>query len=134
MKIGRETTVFDGETGEILKRTLTFGSQNGDGWVIWYRDAMANLAINAPVSSFKVMALLASKQEFEGGINTTKQAIADELSISYRSAISAFNWLKEHKYIKERKLNGQTQFLLNPNVTTCGKNRKDKLDLWESIE
>lgn len=41
--------------------------------------------------------------------------------------------VKKNGYVKERKFDGQTQFLLNPNVTTCGKNRKDKLDLWESL-
>jgi CTP-dependent riboflavin kinase len=85
-------------------------------------------------STLKVFLTLAVKQEFEDGINTTKQAIADELKISYRSIIKAFNWLKEKGYIKERKVNGQTQFLLNPNVTTCGKKREEKIKLWNSIE
>lgn len=133
MKLGRELKVFDGETGEILKHTVTYGSQNGDDWVIWYREALINLAVNAPLVAWKVLAMLASNQEFEGGINTTKQAVADKLKISYDNVMRGFKWLKEHKYVKERKVNGQTQFLLNPNVTTCGKNRKDKLELWESI-
>ena len=73
------------------------------------------------------------KQEFDDGINTIKQAVADSLKMSYDNVMRGFKWLKENKYVKEHKVNGQTQFLLNPNVTTCGKNRKAKLALWESI-
>ena len=132
MKIGKQTTVFDAETGEVIRETVTFGSQNGEGWVIMYRDTFDSLIENAPdFSTLKVFLKLSIKQEFENGVRTTKQAIADELNISYRSIIKAFNWLKENNYLKERKINGQTEFLLNPNVTTCGKNRKAKIKLWE---
>ena len=133
MRLGKQITVFDPETGEIIRNAVSFGSQNGDDWVIWYRNALRSLAIDAPLVAWKVLAALASKQEFEDGINTTKQAVADSLKISYDNVMRGFKWLKENKYLKERKVNGQTQFLLNPNVTTCGKNRKAKIELWESI-
>ena len=74
-----------------------------------------------------------AKQEFENGVRTTKKAVADELNISYRSVMVAFKWLKENGYVKERKVNGQTEFLLNPDVTTCGKNKQKKIDLWNSV-
>ena len=131
--IGKQTKIFKRSTGEVIRETVTFGTQNGDDWVIWYRSALADLAVNAPLVAWKVLALLASKQEFEDGINTTKQAVADSLEISYENVMRGFKWLKENLYIKERKVNGQTQFLLNPYVTTCGKNRKKKIELWESI-
>ena len=131
--IGKQTKIFKRSTGEVIRETVTFGTQNGDDWVIWYRSALADLAVNAPLVAWKVLALLASKQEFEDGINTTKQAVADSLGISYENVMRGFKWLKENLYIKERKVNGQTQFLLNPYVTTCGKNRKKKIELWESI-
>lgn len=131
--IGKQTKIFKRSTGEVIRETVTFGTQNGDDWVIWYRSALADLAVNAPLVAWKVLALLASKQEFEDGINTTKQAVADSLEISYENVMRGFKWLKENLYIKERKVNGQTQFLLNPYVTTCGKNRKKKIEIWESI-
>ena len=133
MKIGKQVTVFDAETGEIIRNAVSFGSQNGDDWVIWYREALMTLAVDAPLVAWKVLAALASQQEFEDGINTTKQAVADSLKISYDNVMRGFKWLKENSYVKERKVNGQTQFLLNPNVTTCGKNRKAKIALWNSI-
>ena len=86
-----------------------------------YRESLVDLTLNAPFAALKVFLNLASKQEFDDEIITTKQAIADELKISYVSIMKAFKWLKENNYIKERKINGQTQFLLNSPVTTCEK-------------
>ena len=83
-------------------------------------------------SILRVFGALMTKQEFDRGIKTTKKAIADELSISYDSAMVAFKWLKENGYVKERKVDGQTEFLLNPSVTTRGKNKQKKVALWES--
>ena len=133
MRLGKQVTVFDADTGEVIKNAVTFGSQNGEDWFIMYRESLEDLTINAPFAALKVFLNLAMKQEFEGGINTTKQAVADSLKISYDNAMRGFKWLKENGYVKERKVNGQTQFLLNPNVTTCGKNRKAKIALWNSI-
>ena len=76
---------------------IIFGSQNGKHWFIMYRETFDSLIKNAPdFSTLKVFLNLSIKQEFEGGINTTKQAIADELKISYVSAIKAFKWLKSN--------------------------------------
>ena len=132
-RVAWQTTIFDEETGEIIKSHVNFGTQNGDGWVIVYRDTYALLNKIAPPSALRIFNELMTKQQFEGGIRTTKKAIANALDISEPQSWRAFKWLKERGYLKERKINGQTEFLLNPNVTTCGKNRDDKIALWESI-
>ena len=110
-----------------------FESENGDDRVIVYRSALANLARTAPLNAWKVFGALSSKQEFDKGIKITKKAVSDEFSMSYDNVIRGFNWLKENNYIKERKVGGQTEFLLNPDVTTCGKNKKLKVELWNSV-
>ncbi len=134
-KIAKQVTVFNVDTGKIINETISYGSQNGDDWMIVYRNAFEDFLLTAPdLTTAKVFGVLMTQQKFEGGINTTKKAVADKIKISYRSVMTAFNWLKEHGYIKERKINGQTEFLLNPDVTTCGKNKKSKVNLWNSIE
>ena len=133
-KIATKTIVIDDETGEIIRESFNRGSQNGDGWMLVYRDTFMNFLLSVPdFITTKVFGSLMTKQEYENGVRTTKKAIADELNISYRSVIVAFKWLKENNYIKERKVLGQTEFLLNPDVTTCGKNKKKKLALWNSF-
>ena len=102
--------------------------------MILYKDAYRELIIkNTSPSILRVFGLLMTKQEFENGIKATKKALADELNISYDSVMIAFKWLKENGYVKEHKVNGITEFVLNPTVTTCGKNRKAKIELWNSI-
>ena len=101
--------------------------------MIVYRDALANLARTAPLNAWKVFGALGSLQEFEKGIKITKKALGEEFSISYDNVIRGFNWLKENDYVREHKVGGITEFLLNPDVTTCGKNKQKKIDLWNSM-
>ena len=134
-RLARHFKVVDPDTGEILHESVNYGSQNGENWVIVYRDSyMKLLTETTNPSVLRVFGSLMTKQEFEGGIKTTKKAIADELGIEQTAAWQAFKWLKENHYVKERKNRGQTEFLLNPNVTTCGKNKKAKIELWQSVE
>ena len=133
-RMAKQVTIFDADTGEVINDTVSYGTQNGGGWVIVYKDTIMNLAQETTNPSvLRVFLSLMSKQEFEHGVRTTKKAIAEGLSISYDSVMVAFKWLKENGYIKERKVNGQTEFLLNPDVTTCGKNKKLKVELWNSV-
>ena len=133
-RIAKEVKLFDADTGALVRDVVSYGTQNGDGWMIVYRDPFMNfLNETTNPSVLRVFCSLMTKQEFESGVRTTKKAIADELSISYDSVMVAFKWLKEHGYVKERKVRGQTEFLLNPDVTTCGKNKQKKIELWNSV-
>lgn len=111
-----------------------YSSQCGKNAILMNERFIAQLAMEAPLVAWKVFAILASKQPFEGGIKITKQAVSEQLKISYDNVIRGFKWLKENNYIKERKTDGQTEFLLNPNVTSCGRKRKEKIKLWNSVE
>ena len=132
-RVSKQVIIKNEDTGEIISNSITHGTQNGDGWMIMYREAISLLIDEVPdFSTLKVFLKLASKQEFEGGLKISKKFIADELGISRTQSWRAFKWLKENGYIKERKVNGLPEFLLNPKVATCGKNRKAKIALWES--
>ena len=129
--VGKKVTVFDADTGEIIRDSLSYGTQNGDGWMIVYKDAyMQLLRETANPTILRIFGSLMTKQTFDGGVKSTKKAIYDELGIERTSAWKAFKWLKENHYVKEIKTNGQTEFLLNPSVTTCGKNKNEKIILW----
>lgn len=130
----KEVRIFDADTGEIIQDVISYGTQNGDGWVIVYEETFMDFLMTAPdFTTAKVFGALMTKQEFDRGINTTKKALAERIGVSYRSVMNSFKWLKEHGYVKERKVNGQTEFLLNPDVTTRVKNRKKKIDMWNSV-
>ena len=130
MSIIKELTVMD-ENGNVQSKHRWKSKPNPEGFVLVYRDAMKDLAIEAPsLSVMKVFNLLGSMQPFEGGIAISKQAIADRIGTTYKSVWSACKWLIENGYIGEQKINGMRQFILNPNVTTCGKKRQAKEIQW----
>ena len=132
-KIATKITILDGDTGEVIKDVFYRGTQNGDDWVIVYREPFMNLTLNAPPAALKVFITLMTKQEFEGGIHMTKRAVAEKLKVSYDNVMRAFKWLKEHDYVREHKVDGVPEILLNPEVTTCGKKKEEKIKLWNSI-
>ena len=133
-KRGKQVTIFDSDTGEVINDTVSYGTQNGGGWVIVYREAFMELMRRATNPSvLRIFGSLISKQEFEHGVRSTKKAVAEELNIERTAAWNAFKWLKENNYVKERKVGGQTEFLLNPDVTTCGRNKQLKVDMWNSV-
>lgn len=132
-RISKRVTITDTETGEIIRDSVTYGSQNGVGWMIMYRESILDLSEKAPATALKIFLNLSARQEFESGIKVTKKFIAESLQISSAQVWRGFKWLKENGYVKEHKVDGITEFVLNPDVTTCGKNRKAKIDLWNSI-
>ena len=100
---------------------------NDSGYVMVYRNAFKKLAKEAPsLSVMKVFSLLTSMQGHPNGISMTKQAIADTIGTTYKSVWSACKWLEEHHYIRNRKINGQMQFFLNPDVTICERKHQVK--------
>lgn len=133
-RIAKRVTITDVETGEVIRDSVNYGTQNGVDWMIMYREPILSLSENAPAAALKIFLNLSARQEFEGGIKMTKKFIAEKLDMSAAQFWRGFKWLKENGYVKEHKVNGITEFVLNPEVTTCGKNRKAKIKLWESIE
>ena len=126
----KELTVMD-DDGNVQAKHRWKSKPNPEGFVLMYRKPFEELAVEAPtLSVMKVFSLLSSMQPYEGGINITRQAIADKLNTTYASVWSACKWLVESGYIGEQKVNGIKQFLLNPNVTTCGKKRQAKEIQW----
>ena len=121
------------DNGEVKSKHRWKSHPNPEGFVLMYRNAMEELAINAPnFAVMKIFVLLSSMQQYKEAIITTQKSIAEKLGISQVHTSRAFKWLKENGYIGEQKINGIKQFVLNPNVTTCGRNRQEKNLQWEA--
>ena len=43
-RTAKKVTIFDADTGKVINETVSYGTQNGAGWVIVYEDAIMNLA------------------------------------------------------------------------------------------
>lgn len=127
----KQTIVYDEITGEILVDKKTKGSPNGQGWVIMYSAKIFELLPNCSGSVFKVFAYLAAGQQFEEkGMITTKKAVQDFLKMDKSTCLAAFKWLKDNKIIAETRINGCTEFMVNPDYITIGRDKKRRYTEW----
>lgn len=127
-----QTTVYEESTGEVIYASETKGSPNGKGWVIMYTDKVQKLIVDCPsAATLKVFMLLSMGQKFEErGVVTTKKAVQEKLGITKPTCLEAFKWLKENFIINEIKVNGCSEFMVNPAYVTIGRDKKKRLKEW----
>lgn len=121
-----ETKVYDSNTGELLSERTNYGNVNGDGWLIVYRKAFAFLATHCDSAvTFKVFCLLCSRIETydSSGVVCSRRWLMEKLNVSRKSVYSALEWLKKTGLIVETVNDGCSEFLVNPEFVTIGKNR-----------
>lgn len=128
----KQTSIYDGDTGELIREVTSKGSPNGRGWVIMYTNNVQELLLKCnSAATLKVFMLLAVNQQFEErGYITTKAAVQEKLGITKKTCIEAFNWLKENMVINETRVNGCTEFMVNPRYVTVGRDKKAREKEW----
>lgn len=127
----KQVTVYDEHSGEIVHEVTTRGSPNGKGWVIMYTEKTMELMKRCTGSTFKVFGFLACGQQFEErGVITTKKAVADYFGMTKKTVLEAFKWLKENHIISEVNHNGVSEFLVNPDYVTIGRDKKKRQKVW----
>lgn len=128
----KQTSIYDEETGELIREVTSKGSPNGKGWVMMYTSNVQELLLKCnSAATLKVFMLLAVNQQFEErGYITTKQAVQEKLGITKKTCIEAFNWLKENMVINETRVNGCTEFMVNPRYVTVGRDKKAREKEW----
>lgn len=128
----KQTSIYDEGTGELVREVVTRGSPNGRGWVIVYTENVQELLLKCnSASTLKVFMYLAVNQQFEErGFITTKAAVQEKLGITKKTCIEAFNWLKENMIVNEYRVNGCTEFMVNPRYVTVGRDKKAREKEW----
>lgn len=128
----RQVTITDENTGEVVHDSLSRGSQLGRGWCAMYSERVKDLLLQCPsAATLKVFLLLATGQQFdEKGMITTKKAVQDTLGITKQTCLEAFKWLKAHFIINEYKVNGYTEFMVNPELVMVGRDKKKRQAEW----
>lgn len=128
----KQTSIYDEGTGELIREVVTRGSPNGRGWVIVYTDKVQELLLKCnSAATLKIFMYLAVNQQFEErGFITTKAAVQEKLGITKKTCIEGFNWLKENMIINETRVNGCTEFMVNPRYVTVGRDKKAREKEW----
>lgn len=131
-KIYKQTIIYDGESGEVFSDTTRTGSSNGKGWSIMYNSKILELITSCTsAATLRVFMYLAAGQQFEErGMVTTKKAVQEYLKIDKSTCLEAFKWLKENMVINECKINGCTEFMVNPKYITVGRDKKKREREW----
>lgn len=131
-KLYKQTIIYDGDSGEVLSDTTRSGSANGKGWVIMYTDKINELVTKCKsAATLRIFMLIAAGQQFEErGMVTTKKAVQEHLGIDKKTCIEGFKWLKDNMIINECKINGCTEFMVNPLYITVGRDKKKRQSEW----
>lgn len=113
----------DKETGEITKESRWSGSMLGDDYFVIYKQAMDKLLHDsaAPETALKVFIKLCTMQTFESAVVVSRTFLMNDLKTTRKTLWKCLAYLKEHAYIMETKVNGHSAFVINPDVSNCGK-------------
>ena len=68
--------------------------------------------------------------KYGGGCRCTRRYLQETLHLTKKTVITSLKWLEENFLIKEASIGGQSDFLVNPSLTTIVKNRKDRVAEW----
>jgi len=115
--------MIDKETGEITKESRWSGSMLGDDYFVMYKQAMDKLLHDsaAPETALRVFIKLCTMQTFEHAVVVSRTFLMNDLKTTRKTLWKCLSYLKEHAYIMETTVNGHSAFIINPDVSNCGK-------------
>lgn len=125
------------ENGEVVydnfrKKSV---SENGVGFVLSYTEKMTDFIVKTRVSSVvRVFVYLAHNQQYANsgqfGYRCTRRHLEDVLQLDRKSVYTALKYLQDNFLVLESRVNGQSEFMVNPKYVTIGKSRKERDVEW----
>ena len=131
----KETIAYD-ENGEIVYDTVKKPRwQNGGGFVISYTEKMCEFLEKCSVcSTVRVFLYIAHHQQYgTGGIygyRCSHKYLQQVLRLDRKSVYNALSSLKEQFLVNESRIDGQVEFMVNPNYVTIGSDKKSRMREW----
>lgn len=132
-----KTEVLNSDTGEIISEKVTYGVNNGGGWVICYRKASEELASRCDSAiTFRVFHLLVSRLDsYEvSGVVCTRRWLMETLHVSRKSIYTALQWLIANDFIIETERDGCSEFFFNPSKVTIGRDKSSREKRWRELK
>ncbi len=130
-----EVARYDSNGELISSNTFTAKKQNGSGFVISYTEKMSEfIAKTETPSVVRIFLYLAHNQQY--GINgvygyrCTRKHLETALNITRKSVYSALTKLKEDFLVNETKVDGLSEFMVNPNYVTMGRDKQARVREW----
>lgn len=110
--------------------------QNGGGWVVSYTEKVCELLKDVSTGSvLRIFFYLAHNQQFANdgkqfGYRCSKTYLQDVLGLDRKSVYNSLRFLREKYLVLETKIDGQSEFMVNPNYITIGSDKKTRLREW----
>lgn len=130
-----EVARYDSNGELISSNTFTAKKQNGSGFVISYTEKMSEFIEKNDVPSVvRIFLYLAHNQQY--GVNgvygyrCTRKHLEQALNITRKSVYSALTKLKEDFLVNETKIDGLSEFMVNPNYVTMGRDKQARVREW----
>lgn len=132
-----EVSRYDSNGELISSNTFTAKKQNGSGFVISYTEKMSEFIEKTSVPSIvRIFLYIAHKQQYGTngvyGYRCTRKHLEQALNIDRKSVYSALTKLKENYLVNELKVDGLSEFMVNPNYVTMGRDKQDRMREWNS--
>lgn len=131
-----ETTTYD-ENGEVIVSTVRKAKhQNGSGFVISYTAKMCDFLTETRQGSVvRLFLYLAHNQNYgtDGktfGYRCSHKYLQQVLGLDKKSIYNAFAYLKAKFLVVESRVDGATEFMVNPNYITIGTDKKTRMRVW----
>ena len=133
----REIIGFDAN-GEIVYDVVKKHCwENGSGFVISYIDAICDLVKKSDItgSTLRLFLYIAHNQPYGSdglhfGFSCTRKHLEEVLGLKRKSIYNALRWLEREQLVLETKVNGNTEFMVNPHYITVGAKKKKRLAEW----
>lgn len=130
-----EVSRYDSNGELISSNTFTAKKQNGSGFVISYTEKMSEFIEKTSVPSVvRIFLYIAHKQQYGAngvyGYRCTRKHFEQALSIDRKSVYSALTSLKNDFLVNELKVDGLSEFMVNPNYVTMGRDKQDRIREW----
>lgn len=130
-----EVTRYDSNGELISSNTFTAKKQNGSGFVISYTEKMTEFIAKTDVPSVvRIFLYIAHNQQYGAngvyGYRCTRKHLEQVMNITRKSVYSALTKLKEDFLVNEVKIDGLSEFMVNPNYITMGRDKQARIREW----
>lgn len=137
MPVAQCTIIKTDKYGEVISQsTYNLGSKNGSGYVISYTEKMCDFIAKTTAGSVvRVFMYIAHHQSYgsdgsQFGYRCSHKFLQQVLNIDKPTLWRALKYLKDNFLVHVGKVEGYTEFMVNPLYVTIGKDRKVRMKVW----
>lgn len=134
--VGNYGVNADGEVvyDNLRKRGL---SQNGSGFVISYTSQMCEFLRKCSAGSHvRLFVYLAHNQNYGDngvwGYRCDRKFLMAILNIDRKTLYRALQYLEDNVLVLETRIDGQSEFMVNPNYVTVGRDKRARMTEWNN--